>query len=665
MLIRTLQALTMAALAALAQDATIEIDAAKPAGYSIPNTIYGTFLEPIGNSIYGGIWAQMLENPSFEDNLLNATVLRTKLDANPALYRASELGLPAPWEPLEVRQGTRYEPRWGDAANSYRSLLVMALPDRETGVRQQVYLPVHRTLRYTGSVWARHMDGPASIEVSLRRRNRPDVVYAKAALDAASPEWKRYEFTLELQRGQVARLEPADFAISAAGGTRVLIDQAFLWPSDQVSGMDPDMIALAKGLRTPILRYGGNFTSAYHWRDGVGPMDKRVSMLNLAWGMPEYNHFGTDELLEFTRLIGAEPQIAVNLGTGTPHEAAEWVEYVNRKWNGGRGGLWWELGNELWGDFQVGYPTLGRVAAVTEAFSRAIRAVDPKARLIATGQDPDHFEAWNAEQLKIAPGAYNLLATHFVVRPADVLRKNADQDFATLAGFALPVELERRLRAMKAQIDSTAARDKVRIAFTEWLFWGRDDRVIRFTNVAGAICTAGMLNTLIRTADFAPVSDMTGLIEFGGIWKKRGQVFGTPAYWAFRMYSTSAAKRPVAASTRVETYDIHEGTNRLPEIAKVPYLDVVAALNEAGDTLTLFVVNRHLTRYLTADIRIAGFRPAGAARVTELRGTSVFQANDESTPDAVMPVESAFETGGGAAKRTFPPGSVTRIEFRK
>jgi alpha-L-arabinofuranosidase len=664
-MLRRILLLSTIAILAYAQDAVIQIDAAKPAGYTVPRTIYGTFLEPIGNSIYGGLWAQILENPSLEDNLWSATALKGKLDANPALYRASQLGLPIPWEPLDQSQGARYEPRWNDAANSHRSLLLMALPEQQTGIRQQVYLPVHRTLRYVGSIYAKHVSGPAAFEVSLRKRNRPEMVFAHAAIEAPDTGWKRYEFILELSGGQVARLEPADFVISATGGARVLIDQVFLWPSDHVDGMDPDMIALSKALRSPILRYGGNFTSAYHWRDGIGPMDRRVSMLNLAWGMPEYNHFGTDELLQFCKLIGAEPQIAVNLGTGTPGEAAEWVDYVNKKWNGGRGGLWWELGNELWGDFQTGYPTISRIAGLTESFSRAIRAVDPASRLIATGADPDHFDKWNAEQLKIAPSAFDALSTHFVVRTGDIRRKQPDADFTALSAFALPVELERRLRAMKDQVDATPARGKVRLAFTEWLFWGRDDREPRFTNMGGAICTAGMLNTLIRTADFTPVSDMTGLIEFGGIWKKRGQVYGVPAYWAFRMYSTSSATRPVAVMARGETYDISEGSNRLPEIPKVPYLDVVAALDDGGTTLTVFVVNRHLTRDLTAEIHLDHFQPAARARQTELRGASIYEANDETDPESVMPVESAFAVSGPVLKKAFPPSSVSRIEFRR
>jgi alpha-N-arabinofuranosidase len=151
-------------------------------------------------------------------------------------------------------------------------------------------------------------------------------------------------------------------------------------------------------------------------------------MLNIAWGIPEYNHFGTDELLRFCELVGAEPQIALNLGTGTPAEAADWVLYVNQHWRNKSGGLLWELGNELWGDFQVGYPTLEKVAEETKAFSEAVRQVDPKARLIATGADPDHFEKWNAAQLANAPKAFNYLSTHFVVTTNSLVTANPTGD---------------------------------------------------------------------------------------------------------------------------------------------------------------------------------------------------------------------------------------------
>jgi len=555
-----------------ALEATITIDASKPASYKIPRTIFGTFLEPIGNSIYGGLWAELLQNPSFEDNLWNASAIQKMLSDEPPLVRASDLGLPLPWEPLDAKQGNRYEPRWNDAANSYRSLFLMGLPDKQVGVRQKVFLPVHRMLKYVGRLYAKYQSGPREIEVSIRRRDHPEELFARSKIPLTGNEWKRYEFRLDVEAGKIAPLEPADFVIAVGNESRVLVDQASLMPADNVDGMDPEIIAMAKAMKTPLLRFGGNFTSAYHWRDGTGPRDKRVSMLNIAWGMPEYNTFGTDEFLRFCELIGARPQIALNLGSGTAGEAAGWVKYVNEHWGEHAGGLLWELGNELWGTFQVGYPTRQRVAERTKAFSDAVREVDPNAKWIATGGDEDSYRDWNETQLTNA-GAFAYLSTHFVVTDDRVQRQNSTADFIAQADFALPVGLERKLREMHQQIqENPQARDRVKTAFTEWLFWARQGDAPRYDNMGGAISTAGFLNMLMRVADIVPIADMTGIMEFGGIWKRRGGVFGAPSYWAFRMYSNANAVQVVEARTEVEKYDVEQGSIRLPSIPDVPYL---------------------------------------------------------------------------------------------
>lgn len=645
---------------------TITINASRPARYKIPRTIYGTFLEPIGNSIYGGLWADALENPSFEENLWSAERLRQKILREPSLLRASQLGLPLPWEPLDSSQGARYEPRWNDAANSSRSLMIMALPGKQTGVKQEVYLPVHRILRYTGSLYAKHLSGPATIEVSLRARNHPERVLARREIITKGNDWSRYDFALELSAGQLDPLEPADFVIALADEGRALVDQAALLPADHLDGLDPEEVALARDLKTPLVRFGGNFTSAYHWRDGTGARDKRVSMLNVSWGIPEYNQFGTDEFLRFCELIGAKPQIALNLGSGTPEEAADWVRYVNGKWADKSGGLLWELGNELWGDFQVGYPTLARIAPRTRAYSEAIKRVDPKAQLIATGADPDHFEQWNASQLNDPTATFNYLSTHFVVTVNELRTRNSSPEFSALAAFALPVELERRLRSMKAQVVAAPPeRADVKFAFTEWLYYGGDERYPQFRNLGGAICTAGMLNTLMRVADIVPISDMTGLMEFGGIWKKRGRVYGVPAYWAFRMYANADATRPVEINTDGENYNVTAGITRLPDISDVPYLDVVAALNDAGDRLTLFCLNRHLTRDIRANIKINGFSPANVGVAKTLTSPSIYDINDEAQPENVIPLERRINTATPDFAYTFGKSSVTVIELRK
>ncbi|HEV2708748.1 MAG TPA: alpha-L-arabinofuranosidase C-terminal domain-containing protein [Edaphobacter sp.] len=628
----------------------------------IPTSVFGSFLEPIGKSTYGGLWADALENPSFEDGLWSAGNIANMLHERPELRRASQLGIPLPWEPLDQAQGNRYLPVWGDAANSTRSLLIMSLPGKEVGVRQMVYLPVHRELTYTGSVWLKHIEGPASVTVSLRTHDRKDSVLVTQTLNATATAWTKYTFQLALKPGQVAPLDPVDFVIALNNDARVEVDQASLMPADNIDGMDPDVIAMARDLHSPLIRFGGNFTSAYDWKDGIGPRDKRVSKLNVSWGIPEYNTFGTDEFLEFCKLIHAQPQVALNLGTGTPQDAAAWVRYIDQHWGNHKGGLLWELGNELWGDFQVGYPSLERVAQKTLATSQALRKVDPTARLIATGADEDHFHDWNAAQLSNPPGTFDYLSTHFVVNNS-VQMPDSTPQFRTMASLALPIGLEKQMHAIHEQIQQSPHRDHVKTAFTEWLMISGSHTGLHFTNMGGALFAGGFLNMIIRNADIVPISDMTGIMEFGGIWSKHGQVYGAPAYWVLREYANAQPRTLLTVQSNSPAYSVKQGVKRLPEIADVPYLDVVAAESAGGESLVLLCVNRHLTQSLTANFDLASLGIKGAsAKVTTLAADSILTENDAKEPEKVKPVTHT-EAVHGTFTHKFPNASVTVIEI--
>jgi alpha-N-arabinofuranosidase len=640
--------------------ATIDVRAADLASVPIPRTIFGTFLEPIGNSTYNGLWAELLENPSFEAGLWSPEKISEMLRERPELRHASDLALPLPWQPLDPNQGNRYEVHCGDAANTWQSLRIFSVPGQPTGIKQQVYLPIHRTRDYEGSFYAKHLSGDAGITVSLRVRNQNEVLTSQE-VNVSDPSWTRYAFTLKVPAGKLHRLDPADFVVQLAGDERVDLDEFSLMPADAKSGLDPDAVALAKAMNTPLVRFGGNFTSSYHWTDGVGPRDKRRSMLNNSWGIPEYNSFGTDEFLEFCRQIGAQPQIALNLGSGTPDEAAAWVRYVDEHWST-HSGLLWELGNELWGNWNLGYPTRDQLARRTLEFSKAIRMVDPTARLIATGADPEVFNSWNAIQLTNPPGTFDDISTHFVVGTGEVKLKGASPDFVDEAAFALPIELERKLREAQKQIDSTPGyAGKAHIAFTEWLFIGARNNAPDFRDTGGAIVTGGFLNMLMRNSDIVPISDMTGIMEFAGIWKKRSQVYATPSYYVFKLYANADASQPASVTTQSGSYSVAQGVARLPEIASVPYLDVVATVSRDDKTLTLFCVNRSLTTDIPAEIRLHDFPAAESAYVQTLSSSSLSDGNDELDPTRVAPKESSEAVQSGGWSHVFPHSSVTVI----
>ena len=675
--LRTLSMLALSALLANAVLAQMTESSRPPAGQlvhirvtrpaqsqPISPSLFSSFLEPIGHSTYGGLWAQILVNPSFEEGLWSAENLTEQLNAVPGLREASALGLPTPWEPLDPAQGARYAPVRGDSANAAQSMLLMSLPGKEVGLRQQIYLPTHRELTYNGTVWLRPVEGNVPVRLSLRRRGRPAEVLAESTVTTASDAWTSYPFHLALQSGSLAPLEPVDFVVSLKGEARVLVDNVSLYPDDAVEHFDPEVLALARNLESPLVRFGGNFTSAYNWRDGVGPLEKRVPMLNLAWGIPEYNAFGTDEFLAFCKLLHAQPQVALNLGTASLQDTTDWVRYIDSHWDNGRGGLTWELGNELWGKYQVGYPDLSQAAERTLAASKAVRAVDPDARLIATGGDAGQFHDWNAELLKTPASTFQYLSSHFIFTEA-VQLPNASADFRTMAMLAAPWGLSERVDAMRKQADA-AGRPDVKFAFTEWLMITFTHNMPNYSNLGGALFAGGFLNTMLRKSGDVALADMTGILEFGGIWKKKEQVYASPAYWVLRSYAQAHPHLLLEVASDSPTFSISQGITQLPEIKDAPYLDVVAAESEDRSALLLFCVNRNLVSPEKAVFDLPAPPLSRTAHVTTVAGDGLLEENDEYHPERVSAI-TQDQTFKQKFNHIFPAASVTviRIAFHR
>ena len=183
--------------------------------------------------------------------------------------------------------------------------------------------------------------------------------------------------------------------------------------------------------------------------------------------------------------------------------------------------------------------------------------------------------------------------------------------------------------------------------------------------MGGAVITGGFLNMLMRNHEIVPISDMTGIMEFAGIWKKRSQVFGTPSYYAFKMYAGADIAKTVSVVANSGSYSVEHGVNRLPQIAAVPNLDVVAAISADGKTLTLFCVNRSITTDIPSKIELNGFAVAPEAKVSVLDSSSLSDSNDEESPDKVQPVESRETIRPDGWTHIFPHGSVTVISFKR
>ena len=673
-------------------EAVIDIRAGQQSSFRIPRTVYGIYTENVGNEIYGGLAAQLLENPSLEDYQASVQVMSSRF-ADRAFASSMNEGLPLPWQALR-NVGRRYESIFGaGAANSDRYLYMIGLPHpeakgikgrptittEELGVRQGIYLPVHRELEYMGSLFASSVEGPVRLMVSFRTRDNPDKILASTEVTVPDGgKWTKLPFRLRLPVGAVKSHELVDFAVSMTGPQRFSLDMIRLYPADAVEGyFDPEVLKATKEMNFSLVRWGGNFMSTYHWEDGVGPLDKRRTQLNRAWGTMEYNEFGTDEFMSFCRLAGVQPMICMNLGSGTKEEARKWVEYVRgapntpegarRAANGHREPYpetIWELGNELWGDDQMGWQTpTSNAARYLEFYPVVRKQAGPDAKLVACGPGADFTPAWTGALIKQAGKDLSYLSVHYVVHLNGTVAKAPDADTQSAISLALPVGMANLLKAIRTQLDADpATRGRVGMAYTEWNWGGTGPSS---PNIGGAVMGAGWMNMMLSQADFVPISSMSGLMGGGGLRKSQEMVWATPQCWAFWLYSHRAGDTVVATETQVRHYDVHDGMTSMPEIPNVPYLDVLATSNSTNGDLALFVANRDWKNDTPATLRLQGFNAAAQAQVDTLASDSLLAENTGDRPDAIRPVTSSLAVTGNEIRYEFPKLSVTVITLKR
>ena len=672
-------------------EAVVDIRAGQQSSFKIPRTVYGIYTE---KGVFEGMSAQLLDNPSLEDYYGYLPALNARF-SDPAFANSLTMGLPLPWQALRDA-GKRYESRFGaGAANSNRYLYLIGLPHpeakgikgrptittEEAGIRQGIYLPVHRELEYTGSLFASSMEGPVRLMVSFRRRNDPDTILTSAYVQVPDGgKWTKLPFRLSLPAGAVKSHELVDFAVSITGDKRISLDMIRLFPADAVEGyFDPEVIKAAKEMNFSLIRWGGNFMSTYHWEDGVGPQDKRPTLLDRAWGGMEYNDFGTDEFMSLCRLVGAQPMICMNLGSGTKEEARKWVEYVNgapatpqgarRAANGHRDPYpptIWELGNELWGDDQVGWQTpTSNAARYLEFYPVVRKQALPGATLVSCGPGADFTPAWTEALIKQAGKDMSYLSIHYVVRLNQTVAKPPDADAQAAIAVAIPVGMTNLLKPIKAQIDADpATKARVGLAYTEWSWGGGAGTGMPSSgNMGGAVIGAGWMNMLLSQADFVPISSMSGLM--GVIRKSQGRVWTSPQAWMFWLYSHRAGDTVVATETQVRHYDVHNGLTSMPEVPDVPYLDVLATRNSTNGDLVLFVANRDTKNAIPATLKLQGFSAAAQAQVDTLAADSLATENTGDHPDTIRPVPSSLAVTGSEIRYEFPKLSLTVMTLKR
>ena len=448
-------------------------------------------------------------------------------------------------------------------------------------------------------------------------------------------------------------------------------------------GCRRDVLQALAGLHFTAMRYpGGNFASGYHWLDGIGPRDRRPTMRELAWQSIEPNRFGTDEYLRLCRRMGWMPMLTVNLGTGTPEEARNWVEYCNcpagthyadlRAANGSQEpynvGLWC-LGNEMDGPWQLGHVPAEQYAIRAHQAAKMMRDVDPSIELIACGSCsigmPTYAE-WDRQVLEYMGDLADYLSLHRYVG-------NRSGDTADY--LAVTRSIDRQIEEMDAVCRYVQARrrskKRVYLCFDEWNVWYRtaskefeDGRgqfaphlIEEMYNLEDALVVAGFLNSFIRHADVLKIANLAQIVNAIAPLLTRGDdLLVQSIYYPFAMFSS----RREGTSLRVAQ---HGPGYESRSYGYVPYVDASAILS--SDRLSVFAVNRSLHEPAPLAIALAD-RPIVAVDSAEvLTGPCANATNSFEAPHVVLsgPFDGVA-VAGGQGTALLPPLSVAALTFQ-
>ena len=460
-------------------------------------------------------------------------------------------------------------------------------------------------------------------------------------------------------------------------------------PIPNTRGLRNDVVAALKGLKVPNVRWpGGCFADEYHWRNGIGP--NRPATLNPNWGgVVESNSFGTHEFMDFMDQIGSEAFISVNVGSGTPQEAADWFEYLTtdqptalakeRAANGraapykiaylGIGNESWDCGGNMTPEYYLRQLTI--YARFVRNFNPAQREGAGRMLRIAVGPGGEGprwtewtetiMKAWQARQWSWDMEGLSM-HNYTVVKwpPAYASVGFGEKEYAEILKKTL--EMDGLIRTHSAIMDRYDPQKKIALVVDEWGAWyaklpgSKDGFLVQQNSQRDAVLAALNLNIFARHADrvrMANIAQMVNVLQAMILTAGEKMVL-TPTYHVFKMYVPFQDATFVPVAFDAGTYTRGDVT--------LPRVDAVAARDTAG-TLWLTVVNVDPDRPVTIAAAVAGLTARSAAGQT-LTASRVDSVNTFEAPGTVVPKAIAAKVSGRTVTLTVEPKSVTVISVR-
>ncbi|MBN1501844.1 MAG: alpha-N-arabinofuranosidase [Spirochaetes bacterium] len=455
-------------------------------------------------------------------------------------------------------------------------------------------------------------------------------------------------------------------------------------PLADEDGFRKDVIDAVHKLNVPVIRYpGGNFLSGYNWTDGIGPKEKRPRRLELAWHSIETNAIGIDEFVKWAAKANSKVMGAVNLGTGTPQEAANLVEYCNHP-----GGTYWSdlriqngskdpydikiwcLGNEMDGDWQMGQLSSADYAKKAKEAAKMMRLVDPEIKLVACGSSGPGmatYPEWDRVILESLYEQVDFLSLHqYFEYKGDV------QEF--IASF---YEMDQFIKTVSAVTDyvktKTRSKKNMYLSFDEWNIWYMSQQQKhdwleapeilenRYT-LLDALTVGGMICSLLNNSDRVKMACLAQLINVIApiVTEKNGGIFIQPIYYPFFQASVHASGGTVLKSL-----------STIPEIeiekyGKVPVIQNSVIYDREKKKLTVLALNCDQKDTVSFEIDARSFGKTVPVEHLCLKGDDLFAQNSFEKPENVVPCNldiSGIENNSGHITINLQPLSWNVVIF--
>jgi len=658
---------------------SITIDAGKEYA-PISRLIYGQFIELLFNYFEGGLWSEMLGDRKFF----------YPVNSNQNLDPINTRNYLGRWKPIGADRFITM-----DSANIFvgnHSPKIKVAPTVLHGIQQQG-LSFKKNKEYKGYIF---ISSTPEVIINVRLHTNNNTNNSQEfTFKNATDSFKKYEFNFIAKED----VENANIAITGTGDGAFNIGTISLMPADNVAGFRKDILDNLKQMNMGMVRWGGNASSGYNWRDGIGDKDKRPPRYDYAWRAMESNDVGTDEYLTLCRLLNVEPYIGVNAGLGDAYSAAAWVQYVNGSVQTINGKLradnghpfpykvkWWGIGNEMYGQWQLGHMSIDHYLIKHKIFAREMRNVDPSISIVASGASP--FETgstsiyfptanmvkapyqygsdqdWSGKLLANDSNDFDYIAEHCY--PISDSAYDEKSQLFTHVNDALAYRIRRLPNRIKGAVEAYATYVKampfikqkgILLAMDEWRMkdgWGLED----------ALSTTEGFQEIFRHTDIIKMSAYTSTGAPSCLLYNGTSSALQPNGLAIKLLADHFGSIPVRVlgniaqpqiqgTTGVDRPLITSGSNTYP-------LDISAALTDDRKRITIVVVNPTL-QVQQVTINYSGINIQNKGVKWVIGGNDLKAINEPGKKAAVEIISSLLNKS--AVPLVLAPTSITLFEI--